>query len=632
MKKGWSIDFAGILANEEDAVKKSVFVNAQNTLQFRIKVISTPPENFPREVKVVMCFADEIGFNDDLTLNMEEREYRLSEYLERYILFFNIEIKGELNVYVARNVVMERKAENFKRKIYLNQIPIFIGNTEEVSRETFEEHLINNRFVGDNKNISKDEDDTPELICWSNNTEEYYIYGPFENHDHAYGGFRFQTSNSSNVHRWNLDNASLYECYIKRNILYVPYNVYYDFSERVSREGQELKLESTELNQNQFINENNNERIENKEDIEVNFLSNFINKCEEKSLYYDTKDLYNFHTAMKTGNLLILAGMSGTGKSKLVQCYADALNLSKGQQLFIPVRPYWQDDADVIGYLDTLNNIYRPGDSGLVNLLIHAYNHPEKMHVVCFDEMNIARVEHYFSQFLSVLEMDENKRILRLYNDEYQNKIYNNNQYEPTLKIGSNVLFVGTVNLDESTYQFSDKVLDRANVINLNVLSYENIQEFKVAGNDNKSQINSEVSSTNYATFRSKEKEISLTSEESKCLWEIHQELQKINRNTGIGWRIIKQISSFLNNLPNGSKLSRKEAFDLQLIQRVMTKIRGTEEQYKELLGVYDFEKKCTTNSRLIEILNAIDDNDFNQTIRLIDEKSKELRLYGHTI
>ena len=83
------------------------------------------------------------------------------------------------------------------------------------------------------------------------------------------------------------------------------------------------------------------------------------------------KDLYNFHTAMKSSNLVILAGMSGIGKSKLVQAYGESLGLTdKYQMTFIPVRPAWTDDADVIGYADTLNHVYRPGDSGVINALL----------------------------------------------------------------------------------------------------------------------------------------------------------------------------------------------------------------------------------------------------------------------
>lgn len=92
--------------------------------------------------------------------------------------------------------------------------------------------------------------------------------------------------------------------------------------------------------------------------------------------------------------------------------------------------------------------------------------------MVVFDEMNLARVEHYFSQFLSVLEMKPDSRKIKLYNKELESRMYNNEKYPSSITIKSNVLFVGTVNTDESTYQFSDKVLDRANVINLKMIPF----------------------------------------------------------------------------------------------------------------------------------------------------------------
>ncbi|EOS8040470.1 AAA family ATPase, partial [Enterococcus hirae] len=168
---------------------------------------------------------------------------------------------------------------------------------------------------------------------------------------------------------------------------------------------------------------------------------------------------------MKIGSLVILSGLSGTGKSKLVKAYAKALQLSKEQLNFISVRPFWQDDSDLLGYADTINSIYRAGDSGLIDTLIEAENNKDKLYLVCFDEMNLAKVEHYFSQFLSVLEMDdlENRKI-HLYNEDLSSRFYNSEKYPATISVGTNVMFVGTVNLDESTHQFSDKVLDRANL------------------------------------------------------------------------------------------------------------------------------------------------------------------------
>ncbi|MEH6946972.1 hypothetical protein V7068_07810 [Bacillus sp. JJ634] len=93
--------------------------------------------------------------------------------------------------------------------------------------------------------------------------------------------------------------------------------------------------------------------------------------------------------------------------------------------------------------------VYRSEDSGLINALRKAEMEESKLFIVCFDEMNLARLEHYFSQFLSILEMDHGKRVLRLYNDDLENRLYNSAQYPPTIVIQDNVLFVGTVNVDE---------------------------------------------------------------------------------------------------------------------------------------------------------------------------------------
>lgn len=641
----WSIDFAGVLATNDEVLRKNVFVNKHGVLQFYLKIISVPPENFPyNEVKTVTCFAEEIDYPDVDNEDKEVREKKFIDFLEKYIFFFNIDVRtaigssgGIENYYIARNVSYLKKNDEFIRDEELNMIPIFTGDAEKMDKNIFESRLLNNRFVGNNKNISTDDDDTPSLICWKEpETDELTLYGFMDSHDYAHGGFRFKF-NPSNIYKQKLNDENFYNYYEIRNVLYLPYSEFRKLEKGLIEKG--ILMIKEEPIQENTIHSSSTESIS-VTDIESQFMEIFDQKCKSQDLYYVKKDLYNFHTAMKTGNLVILAGMSGTGKSKLVQCYADALDLKKEQLLFIPVRPYWQDDSDVIGYLDIINNVYRPGDSGLVNILIHAYTNPDQMHIVCFDEMNIARVEHYFSQFLSVLEMDENKRVLRLYNDELQHRIYNSNVYEPTIKIGNNVLFVGTVNLDESTYQFSDKVLDRANVINLNMIPYHeklsssfdtNDSEIKLSKIDKKDKI--EFSTTTYNSFRNKDSKVGLLPEESQCLWEIHLELQKANRNLGVGWRIVKQISNYLNNLPLNSELSREEAFDLQLVQRVLTKIRGSEEQFREFLGLYDIDNKTVSNSSLINCLNNLPkDYKMEKTRQLILDKSRELKLHGYTI
>lgn len=652
----WNIDFAGILTADKEIATSSgikrIIVNKNGDLQFYIRIISIPPENFPRDVKDVCFFTDELtqwGFVDNLTFSDEERKEELLRFLDRFILFFNIEHKRGRSLddyYTAKNISIHKKADNFKEGVYLQSIPIFSEKTTDRTQKMFEQQLVNQRLVGDNKQISKEEDDTPTMVLWrSDDGTKFTVYGSFEKHETAYGGFKFYAYNDF-VNKISLPTDTLLDSYIKDDVLFVTSEMYDLLQVKLEQDGETIEVNE----KNQINQETVTEPVIQKEPInfedkasqasydqEEEFMRAFEAMCKQMGLYYDQKDLYNFHTAMKTGSLVILAGMSGTGKSKLVQCYSNALKLNKDNLLFIPVSPSWQEDSDLIGYVDKLHNVYRAGDSGLVNVLRHANTHPSDMHIVCFDEMNLARVEHYFSQFLSVLELEENKRVIQLYNEDYT-KPYNHDQYPPSLRIGGNVMFVGTVNLDESTHHFSDKVLDRANVITLTMQSYADIFQME---DERLNDIASGMETANevvysfdvYKTFKSKERRITLTEDESNLLWKLHNSLQNSNNNLGVGWRIVRQISSFLNNLPSSSPLTREEAFDLQVVQRILTKVRGSEEQYIELVGRFSNEDKKVTHSQLLDALELMPASyTFEKSKKVIIGKAKELQLHGFTI
>ena len=361
---------------------------------------------------------------------------------------------------------------------------------------------------------------------------------------------------------------------------------------------------------------------------ESNFISGLKHKAKELNLFYDEIDLINFHISMKSSNLVILAGMSGTGKSKLIKVYGEALGLSYEQINFIPVRPSWAEDSDLIGYVDSLHNVYVPGESGLINILLEADEKKDKIFIICLDEMNLARVEHYFSQFLSVLEMDKKNKILRLYNNDMGNKLYNANKYPSNILIGENVLFVGTVNIDESTYHFSDKVLDRANVINLTKQRFSAIEEqVEVQKSDLK-----EFHFSEYNNFINKSNK-GLNENEAKLLDELHEKLNDLNKNFGIGFRVFKQISVYLLNIPDSSGISRQNGFDIQVVQRILTKIRGSQEQWEDVLGKYDFKSKVYKKGMLIDILERYSDvSNFEKSKKFIEVKAKELSIYGYTV
>ena len=246
-----------------------------------------------------------------------------------------------------------------------------------------------------------------------------------------------------------------------------------------------------------------------------------------------------------------------------------------------------------------------------------------KLFIVCFDEMNLARVEHYFSQFLSLLERPENQRELQLYDSQYAGQLYNSATYPSKIIIGDNIRFIGTVNIDESTYHFSDKVLDRANVIELDVLDYSKEWTKKQYA----SLITPTWSKDEYDALINKDVDIK-ADKVQELLWEIHQLLQSASAKYGVGPRIVKAIKMYINNLPkteiNG--FNKGVALDYQIAQRILTKVRGPEIQIGRLLN----GKSNTGFNQIFDKYSEL--SDFKKCRKVISEKQKELGAYGYCI
>ena len=177
-------------------------------------------------------------------------------------------------------------------------------------------------------------------------------------------------------------------------------------------------------------------------------------------------------TALRTKPFVILAGVSGTGKSKLPALVAQA---TRGEVKLISVRPDWTDSSDVLGYTD-LRGTFRPGP--LLELVKKATEERDKHFVCIMDEMNLARVEHYFAEILSHLE---DRRAV--YGGGYASgpllsqSLQGSEAYWSNLGLPPNLVIVGTVNMDESSHGFSRKVLDRAFTIefsDVDLTSWEN--------------------------------------------------------------------------------------------------------------------------------------------------------------
>ncbi|PTJ23079.1 hypothetical protein BU035_12700 [Staphylococcus simulans] len=632
MKNNWeNVDLIGVIATPEEVSsvygKENIFVNNNNYIQFYVKVISTTPYDYPvqnNKSKYISCFSSHLKniYTDDLSESNEKRIRDFDEYIQDKFICFNVEERHEDN-YLKRTYYNGRVNEiliqpnDLKDVQGLHPVPVYSKENTGQDFEGFIKKIKNKEYVGNIYNISKEVEDAPQLIFYKDENYNIYVIGDLN-------GFKYQGSKgfaydfSEEIKYVNLNENDYKKlCLTKDNIAYI--------STELSRNIEE-KLNFEKKNKIEVNKEDDLKAVKKEEE----FLNHFIETLKRNRLVYDEEDILNFHTAMKTSNLVILSGMSGTGKSKLVKAYADALSL-KDSFKFIPVSPSWTEDSDIIGYADTLNMVYRPDDYGLIDLLINAKENPDKLFIVCFDEMNLARIEHYFSQFLSLLETDVESRRLSLYNRELGGKLYNSSKYSYQIPIGRNVKFVGTANIDDSTYNFSNKVLDRSNLITLKVMPFKDL--VKLSKRDNTTNFNDEEFDKIYVDyFSNSKKEIELDERTVEFLQKFHDLLSQVHKEMGIGPRILKQIEMYLKNIPvNSISFTKKEGLDLQVVQRILTKVRGSSEELEKLLGIYDSDG-TVTSSEILSLFEEFEDvSNFTNSEKVIKQKAKELNLNGYT-
>ena len=184
-------------------------------------------------------------------------------------------------------------------------------------------------------------------------------------------------------------------------------------------------------------------------------------------LSYSTRDIATFVAGLGIGRLSILQGMSGTGKTSLPKIFCEAI---MGNCEIVEVESSWKDKNELLGYYNEFSKIYTP--KKFTQFLYKAAHNTPVITFIVLDEMNLSRIEYYFSDFLSLMENVEDKREIKLVNTRIAN--YESGKRVPyaklvddmVLKIPKNVWFIGTANRDESTFEISDKVYDRASTMN----------------------------------------------------------------------------------------------------------------------------------------------------------------------
>ena len=291
-----------------------------------------------------------------------------------------------------------------------------------------------------------------------------------------------------------------------------------------------------------------------------NFMAGNMN------LYFSMSDVYEFISGLAVSKILIIQGLSGAGKTSLAYAFGEFLG---NPSTVIPVQPIWKERADLLGYYNEFTKKFN--ETQLFKKMYEAGN-SNKIYITVLDEMNIARIEYYFAEFLSLLEIPNPElRYLEVIPDKWENDP--KNLKDGRLKLPENMWFIGTVNNDDSAFAISDKVYDRA----MSVVLDNKVQPFDA----DKQDINPITFEKFQNLVKKAHAEFSMCKQSEDCLQMLDNYLVE-NLEITFGNRILKQIRSYVSlYMACGGK--ELDALDDILSKKVLRKL-----EYKEVPKVRD--------------------------------------------
>lgn len=284
-----------------------------------------------------------------------------------------------------------------------------------------------------------------------------------------------------------------------------------------------------------------------------------------------------FVHAVRTKPFVILAGISGTGKSKLPVLIAE---LTGARVHMVPVRPDWTDSADLIGYTN-LQGTFVPGR--LLEIAKAATDEPEAQHFVVLDEMNLARVEQYFAEVLSLIE----DRVLR------EDGVWSRAPLVPAapegwreVRLPGNLAIIGTVNMDETTHGFSRKVLDRAFTLEM---SGVDLSDWRSRGPTTQAALQWPAERWRPMALRPAEleapsdKDVDRIEEVISALTEVNELLKMAQLQ--VGYRVRDEVAMFLlHGHQDLAGFDGVDPLDLALNMKVLPRIQGGSGAVREVL------------------------------------------------
>ncbi len=318
-------------------------------------------------------------------------------------------------------------------------------------------------------------------------------------------------------------------------------------------------------------------------------IKKIIGYIKDTGLLYSDNLIKRFAFSLLSKRFLILSGLAGSGKTQLALAFAKALVKNKDEQLcVVSVGADWTNREPLLGFPNALQEgKYVKPESGVLDLLIEANKeeNANKPYFLIMDEMNMSYVERYFADFLSAMESKE--KISLWNNDDTLGDEEEVDGVPQKIALPDNLFIIGTINVDETTYMFSPKVLDRANVIEFKISSNEMssfLDELRDIDRDN---IISKAAGMGQSFVEiAGKKDLAKDKVSIETLKGFFNELKSVNAEFGYrsATEIFRFISQSQTNDDTSNKMELKNILDAAIVQKLLPKLHGSRKKLEPVL------------------------------------------------
>lgn len=316
-------------------------------------------------------------------------------------------------------------------------------------------------------------------------------------------------------------------------------------------------------------------------------ISTFIEFTANANLKFPEKLPYRFASSLITKPFVILTGLAGSGKTKLAEAFSLWISAVPDTQIrMVSVGADWTNREPLLGYPNALSTgRYVKPDSGALDLVLNAINHPELPHFLILDEMNMSHVERYFADFLSAMESSSRQIALHPDTAEWKDGEGNWNDGVPdSIKLPTNLFIIGTVNIDETTYMFSPKVLDRAQVIEFRVSDDDMKVFLKAPLKVDLSELTGSGASMGADFVKRAQAKHNTPEDLEKDIFPFFNDLQ--DAGAEFGYRTAAEIARFVDICTElaGAAMQPNDVIDAAIMQKLLPKVHGSRNKIEKIL------------------------------------------------